>query len=189
MKPLKNLLTILLILLPLSAYAWGVVVSSGGVAAGGTEILRPSGDGWYYAWTASTGSDYTCVDESVTDDADYVSSTADFQLESFAFADTSTSSGKTITKVTLKWRDKYDTTAENTRVGIHADQYGDDEFSAPIATGGSWGEHSYEMAVNPHGGGSWTSANIDAYQFSLADRGSGGNISVSQIWLEVTYGD
>lgn len=35
MKEMKNLLTILLILLPLSAYAWGVVVSSGGVAAGG----------------------------------------------------------------------------------------------------------------------------------------------------------
>ena len=35
MKPLKNLLTILLITLPLSAYAWGVVVSSGGVAAAG----------------------------------------------------------------------------------------------------------------------------------------------------------
>ena len=35
MKPLKNLLTILLILLPLSAHAWGVVVTSGGVAAAG----------------------------------------------------------------------------------------------------------------------------------------------------------
>lgn len=40
---MKNLLTILLIILPLSAYAWGVVVSSGGVAAapagcsGGTD--------------------------------------------------------------------------------------------------------------------------------------------------------
>lgn len=35
MTHMKNLLTILLLLLPLSAHAWGVVVSSGGVAAGG----------------------------------------------------------------------------------------------------------------------------------------------------------
>lgn len=55
MKPLKNLLTILLILLPLSAYAWGVVASSGGVAApAGLTCTNGSGDSAIYSHTGHT---------------------------------------------------------------------------------------------------------------------------------------
>ena len=53
MTHMKNLLTILLILLPLSAYAWGVVVSSGGVAAAGGEPA--SGTVLFGTCTAGSG--------------------------------------------------------------------------------------------------------------------------------------
>ena len=66
------------------------------------EILRPNA--YCYSslvqWDASAGNNSDCVDEVEASDADYVSTSTQFESELYAVENTSDASGETINSVT-----------------------------------------------------------------------------------------
>ena len=160
-----------------------------------TETLRPNGNGGSYECETNSGagstSNYTRVDESSTNDADYVwNQDGDevWETDLYAFPDTAIPVGSTINKVTFYARFK--SSIAGADYCKFAYQSGGTTYysSAPNITS-SFADYSWEQTTNQKTAAAWTITNINDLVAGVScyyDKGVD-NGHCSQFWLVIDY--
>lgn len=171
----------------------GVVIGSAGGGGGGTEYLYPDGDGGSVAWTSGgTGctSDWECVDGTTVtySDADYLTTSSDYATSDVTMSNTSASTGKTITSITVYWRAKSTDSSNGVRFKIKplSSSY---DGPRPTQTT-SFAYYSQEWTTNPDDSQPWESTDLDTLQIQAYSLALGGaTYDWSHGYVEVTYTD
>jgi hypothetical protein len=154
-----------------------------------TVTIRPNGDGTYdgdWALTGGTaGQAYTTIDESSTDDADYISNndtTSPYQRQSVTLGDMPAASA--ISSVILKFRARSAFGGSAARVVPFIRSGGSDQDSSEITTTSADAEYSWDITSLV----SWTDTLINALEVGWRRNSTGSNtLRVSQAWVEITY--
>lgn len=129
------------------------------------ELLLPNGAGNYTQFTPSTGSNYTCVDEAVPNDADYVEDSVVGDKDSYNFE--ALSSDNIIEGVQLNIRaEKTDAGSKEIRgfTRINSTDYNGNTL-ALSNTSYLYNKKIWE--VNPNTSTAWTKTTIDAAEFGV----------------------
>jgi hypothetical protein len=135
------------------------------------DVLYPSGAGTYAQFTPSSGSNYENVDESPANTTDYVTSTADNQIDSYQFADLSVSAATIHVVVVNAFAQKTDTGAKSLAIFCKASD--GNETAGPDQTlGTSWLVYQRALAQEPAAGGDrpWTVARVNGCEFGVKSR-------------------
>lgn len=156
-----------------------------------TLTLRPAADGSAVAWVASSGSDYTCVDEvTANGDTDYVSTISGNAIERFTTDDTAADAipdSAVINSVTVYWTMKQIGSEYKTVAGL-VRLSSTDSIGSYESPGTGYSEFSKNFTTRP-GGGSWTKQNIKDMEFGF--RTGAGTVMdgtrVTQCYLVVDY--
>ncbi len=151
------------------------------------EVLRPSAAGDTTEHTASTGDNYTCVDEIVANDVDYVyndSNPSALRTDIYNFP--AHWGAGTISKITVVARAKNTSTVGALYFSIKSGVtlY---EDATPNSLTSSWAFFTKDFTINPVTSAAWTWADIDALQAGIrTTSGGGGEItSCSQFYVLV----
>lgn len=159
-----------------------------------TETLRPNAAGDLNQCRTNTGAgssnNYTYVDESSANDADYIASlfTVGY-YDLYNLPSTSIPAGSTINKITFYGRFKRDASG-----GLGSFYYktdGTDYLSALTLTT-SFAEYSLEKTTNPKTSAAWTIDDINGLQIgAYLSSGSDGKVYYygycSQLWIVIEY--
>lgn len=150
--------------------------------------LRPNAAGADTELTASTGDNYTCVDEVTASDADYVETSATATLQRDLYNVTASWGSGTISKVTVKARCKEDSeTVGLCELSVRSGSTTDEGTQQSLTT--SWAVYSSDWTTNPDTGDPWTWAEIPALQVGvrLYNSTSTDGTKCSQVYAEVHY--
>ena len=133
------------------------------------EALYPSGAGSSTTWTPSTGSNYTCVDEATANITDYVTSTANDQIDTYAFGDLAEAAGSVKGIQINALAQKTDTAVKH--IALIDRTASTDHISSDIALSTSW-QYVQQIVETDSGNGgiAWTVANVNAAQFGVKSR-------------------
>lgn len=150
-----------------------------------TLTLRPTGAGTYTELTPSTGANYTCVDETSADDADYVKNPTNSttKTDTYAMADHTSEVGS-ISTVEVYWRSKKAAAGAATVTprlilgGTNSDGSTQNNLTS-FAT--------YSQTVARPGGGSWSWTDIDGLEAGVIVIRTSTEIDVSWLYIVVTY--
>ena len=141
-------------------------------------------------WTASTGTDlYALIDESSTDDTDYISASATNKISTHQLTDSSVDlSSATISEINLIFRAKKSGLRVSVLSGL-GDPDGAStsyESATPLIT--SYRTYNTTWTTNPFTSAAWTAADIEDLKISFKSSILGvGTVFVSQAYVEVTY--
>lgn len=125
----------------------------------------PNADGDYADWTASAGTDVSCVDENpATDDTDYISSATVDQMETFGFAPISGTGN--VLGVMEVITDRMDDAGPRSINGIARLGTTDLVGSTPMPCSSSFVSHKELFLAKP-GGGAWTLSDVNSAQFGV----------------------
>ena len=157
-----------------------------------TETLRPNGNSQTQLMNSSSNNtnNYTYVDESVTNDSDYVWYSAGWATDLYALPDTAIPEGSTINSITFYAR---------FREGDGGNDYAKFAYksggtvyysSAPNITT-SFATYSWVQNTNQKTSAAWTIDDINALTAGISLYGTGGKSPVvgqcSQFWLVIDY--
>lgn len=161
-----------------------------------TETLRPNAVGTTTQWTdyPSAGDNYADVDEVSTDDADYVSTATHAYVDLYNLGATAIPANSIISslKVWVRAKGTLDGTEETygfMKVGVrpastnrlHATQ---------ITLTDAFANYSREWTTNPDTTREWRYYDLDNLQaeiYAVLIGSAGSTITVSQVWVEITY--
>jgi hypothetical protein len=135
------------------------------------DVLYPSGAGTYAQFTPSAGSNYETVDESPANTTDYVTSTADNQIDSYQFADLSVSAATIHAVIVNAFAQKTDTGAKSLAIFCKASD-GNETAGPDQVLGTSWLVYQRVLAQEPAAGGDrpWTVARVNGCEFGVKSR-------------------
>lgn len=166
-------------LAPFSNHA---VVNNSTQNGSAVETLRPTSDGTTGDWT-NTGSGFW---QSVSDQSEstYMSTTLWQASSLLGLANTSASSGKTISNVTIKAKIRNTNGTAVPEIQFYRNNI---NRNALASVTGSFAEYSWSMNTNPETSSAWTSAQIDAMSVGVRSANTTNATDYSEIWVEVTY--
>ena len=159
-----------------------------------TETLRPSGNGGLYECETNVGAgstnNYTYVDESSANDADYVwNSDGDgvWETDLYAFPDTAIPAGSTISKITFYAR--FDSVAGYDYCKFAYKTGGTTYYSSAPNVTTSFAQYSWEQTTNQKTGLAWTIDDINGLVAGPSCYFAKGydNGYCSQFWLVIDY--
>lgn len=166
----------------LASFSGTAVTNNSTQGSSSVETLRPTSDITTGSWS-NTGEGYW---QAVSDQSDssYMSTTNWQQSSLLGLANTSASSGKTISNVTIKARIRNTNGSAVPEIQFYRNDINRNAISAVT---GSFAEYSWSMNVNPETSGAWTSAMVDAMSVGVRSANTTNNTAYSEIWVEVTY--
>ena len=169
------------------------ILLSSAVAFGNTEIIRPTGDSSVACARSTGATNYSCVDEAVTDDADYVdgSSGSDaWVLDLYTLANHSTGSG-TINSVSVYGRCRENDIPAQDWVKFALSIGGTTYYSTVVNITPSFDQYSRTWNTNPNTTAAWGSdwaviddliAGVSLYDYKDSAWGF-----CSQLWVVIDY--
>lgn len=130
------------------------------------DTLYPSGAGNYTQFTPSTGSNYTCVDETTPNTTDYVSSATSGNRDSYAFADLAALGSESIYGVQVNaYAQKSD--AGTRSLGTMVRLSGTDADGASVGLGTTTYSYISQVFEKDPSAAAWTEANVNAAEFGV----------------------
>lgn len=135
------------------------------------EVLYPNGAGAYTQWTPSVGNNWETVDEAQANTTDYVTSTANDQIDSYTFTDLAGTPATIHVAVVNVFAQKTD--AANKSIAIFCKASDGNETVGPdLALGTTWMVYQRVLKQEPDAGGGreWTAARINGSQFGVKSR-------------------
>jgi hypothetical protein len=130
------------------------------------ETLRPSASGNSAQFTASSGSNYACVNEtSPNGDTNYVSTSTTGLKDSYAFTDLS-ATPTTIYGVMVNTYAKNNGTGTINIAGL-ARSSGVESTATAVATGAAYKTFQYNFPQDPNTSAAWTGAGVNAAEFGF----------------------
>ena len=157
-----------------------------------TETLRPNGNSQTQLMNSSGGytNNYTYVDESVTNDSDYVWSSAPWATDLYALPDTAIPAGSTINSITFYAR-FCEEDGGNDYAKFAYKSGGTVYYSSAPNITTSFATYSWVQNTNKKTSAAWTIDDINALTAGISLYGTGGKIPVvgqcSQFWLVIDY--
>ena len=125
----------------------------------------PNADGASSAWTASSGSDYQCVDEiPYNSDTDYISTSTATADDTFAFPSTGVT-GTVLGVQTQAIARKDDAAARN--LALLVDSGGTLDVGSSQALGGSYAKYNRTDLVDPDTGSAWAMTAVNAAEYGV----------------------
>jgi len=166
--------------------------------SGGTETLRPDGDGEETGIEdPATGPHYTEVDDADGHDSDgtFVSTEwFDWQEDLYTTADHTTGTGtvENITVYAVAKREAHGGSPQSNlymHIKTNGGEYNGPDPTSAYTTTTSYATYSYTWNNNPETGQAWTWSEIDALQIGVGIRRpkSGRYTRVTQVYVEVNY--
>lgn len=129
------------------------------------DTLYPSGAGNYTQFTPSTGSNYTCVDETTPNTTDYISDATSGDRDSYAFANLTALVSQTVFGVQVSaYAQKSDSGARS--LGTMARLTSTDSDGASVALATSYAYISQVYETDP-ASAAWTEANVNSAEFGV----------------------
>lgn len=129
------------------------------------DTIFPSGAGNYTDFTPSTGSNYTCVDESAPNTTDYVSSATSGHRDSYAFGDLAGLSSQTVYGVQVNaYSQKSDAGARSLGTMARLSSTNSDGTGVALPTSYSYISQVYE--TDP-ASAAWTETNVNSAEFGV----------------------
>ena len=159
-----------------------------------TETLRPNGNSQTQLMNSSGGytNNYTYVDESVTNDSDYVFSqtSAAWATDLYALPDTAIPEGSTINSITFYAR-FCEVSGGNDYAKFAYKSGGTVYYSSAPNITTSFATYSWVQNTNQKTSAAWTIDDINALTAGISLYGTGGKRPVvgqcSQFWLVIDY--
>ena len=157
-----------------------------------TETLRPNGNDTtgLYNNNSNQVNNYSYVDESSTNDSDYVSNfgtTEEYDTDLYAFPATAIPDGSTINKVTFYARFKHGDGSDYCKFAYKSG--GTTYYSSAPNVTTSYAEYSWEQTTNQKTGAAWTITNINDLVAGVSlyyNKSTFGGLC-SQFWLVIDY--
>lgn len=132
------------------------------------ETIQPTAAGNSTQFTPSTGANYTTVDEASPSTADFVTSTADNQTDTYTFGNLS-STPTTVHAVAVRvYASKTDAAAKS--LAIVTRPASTDHVSADMALSTSSTYYSEIRSLNPETSAAWTGAEVNATEWGVKSR-------------------
>ena len=135
------------------------------------DVLYPNGAGAYTQWTPSAGANWETVDEAQANTTDYVTSTVDNQIDSYAFGDLSGSPATVHAVIVNVFAQKTD--AANKSIAIFCKASDGNESTGPdLALSTGWMVYQRVLPQEPASGGdrAWTAARVNGSEFGVKSR-------------------
>lgn len=154
-----------------------------------TATLRPNGDGFYdgnWSLTGGTaGSAYTCIDEAVTDDTDYITNndtSSPYDPQTVTLQDMPEASSA-ISSVVMHWRSRCAFSTLST-VALIRSGGSDTENGSPTVVNTTDTEYSWDITSLL----TWTDTLINGLEIGWRKNATANNtLRVTQAWVVVTY--
>lgn len=133
------------------------------------ECLQPSAAGTTTQFTPSTGANYTDVDEAIANTTDYVTSSADNQIDTYAFGDLSESAGTIKAVQVSAYAQKTDVGSRS--IALIDRTNGTNHVGSDHALSTSYAIISDVLETDSGNGGvAWTIASVNGAEFGIKDR-------------------
>ena len=138
---------------------------------GNTRIqgLVPTGAGNSAQWTPSTGSNYACVDEVPPNDADYVTTNSNDQVDTYATGNL-TGAIAEVKCVQVQARAVKEGTPTPTKLALVVRSGGADYASADQAVQTYFKSLSTIWETNPNTSAAWSTSEVDAMEIGIKSR-------------------
>lgn len=131
--------------------------------------LRPSGAGSYTQWDASAGSNYDCVNEVPASSSDYVYTTVDNEIDSYALDNLSgLPSGATFKSVIVVAEALLDSGSKKLALGVRSGST--DSFGSDKTIGVSYLPYYERFTTDPADSNPWTESDINALEVAIKSR-------------------
>lgn len=154
-----------------------------------TVTIRPNGDSATHdgLWTLTGGTAglaYTCIDEAITDDSDYISNndtSSPYDKQAVTLEDMPAASA--ISSVVMKWRSRCAFSTLSTIPFIRVSGADTEKSSAQVVTTTDT-EYSWDITAEQ----SWTDTLINSLEIGWRKNATANNtLRVTQAWVEITY--
>lgn len=153
-----------------------------------TVTIRPDGDGFHDGnWTltgGTAGQAYTTIDESSTDDTDYISNndtSSPYDKQSVTLG--SMPSSSSISSIVIKWRSRCASSTLST-VPFYRLSGADTEKGTPQVVTTTDTEYSWDVTADR----SWTTSDVNGLEIGWRRNAPPNNtLRVTQAWVEITY--
>lgn len=135
------------------------------------EVIYPTGAGDYTQFTPSSGNNWETVDEERANTTDYVTSTADDQIDSYTFGDLPSNPATIHAVIVNVFAQKTDAANKSLAIFCKASD-GNETVGPDLALGTTWMVYQRVLPQEPDAGGGrpWTAARVNGSQFGVKSR-------------------